>query len=180
MKEIFTYVPPGAPFSPGLSLEFPLETQYYNAPFAVMLANSIGYLDPLLARLKAVTDIKELESFERQFLADSWGKRRPGGIRLVNKHRKWLCIAAHYLEQLARSEPGKGQRAEAERYAAKESPKKLAALKLIAEPRDLDTREVRRAVSFAKTVNYELWLSWWEIALQMGRKNKMEQLHRTY
>ena len=76
-----------------------------------------------------------------------------------------LRAAAYYLE-FTPGEPGEGQKVRAEEFAQDKC--KFA-----------DTRSVRTAVSWAKTVNYGPW-SWWDIALQMARKGKLEQLHRAY
>jgi len=163
MREIFRFEPGGAVPSPDATLEIVLEDRHHAASFAVLLADSIGYFDPLLARLRD-PDVK-LESYERQFLADNWGKRRAGGNRRVKKHRKWLRIAAHYLE-FDLGEPSKGQKVAAEKYAAAKC--------------DIDdTSEVRRAVRFAKTVTYKQW-PWFRIASRLARKGKLEQLHQTY
>jgi hypothetical protein len=180
MKETFYFVPPGAVPSPDESLEITLETKHYNWVFAVILAHSIGYLDPLKARLRD-TDLKKTYD-ELAFAAKVWAemiKLPGGGLRQVKKNRSRLCMAAHYLE-FASGEPGKGQKAAAVDHAAKESPKKLVAMELIAKPRDiLDRSEVRRAVRFAKGINYGRW-RWWDIASKMAHERKIEQLHRTY
>jgi hypothetical protein len=168
MKEVFRFLPPGAVPSPDQSVKIPLEeitqeTKHPHAVFAVMLAHSIRHFDPLLARLRDPS--VKLEWYERKFLADNWDKQRPGGKRLVEKNRKWLGIAAHYLE-FGRGEPGKGRAREAEDFAA-------------GKYNGIDPREVRRAVKFAKTVNYGTG-RWWDLAVKMAREGKIEKLHRTY
>jgi hypothetical protein len=156
--------------------------QWHHGPvFAGLMAGSIGYLDPLKARLRDNNLKKTFE--ELQFVAKLWLgeeiKLPAGGLRRVKKYRSRLCMAAHYLE-FARGEPSKGQIQAAVDFAAEKSPEKLTAMKLTTKQRDaLDTSEVRRAVRFAKTVNYGQY-RWWDIASRMARKNKIEQLHRTY
>jgi hypothetical protein len=154
--------------------------KHHGPEFTVLMAGSIGHLDPLFARLRD-TDLRKTYG-ELEFAAKVWVgeiKLPAGGLRQVKKNRRRLCMAAHYLE-FARGEPSKGQKAAASDLAARKSPEKLAAMKLTTRQRDdLDTSEVRRSVRFAKTVNYGQW-RWWDIALQMARKGKIEQLHRTY
>src|SRR5215475_4311873 len=99
MKEIFTFTPPGAAPSPDESIQTTLEPKLYNALFAVMLAGSIGFLDPLVERLDAVGDIKDLEPIEREFVASllrgrpkGWPKGAvPGSLKTK---RKKLRVAA--------------------------------------------------------------------------------------
>jgi hypothetical protein len=163
MTKKFDFVPPNAVPSPDESREIKLEAKHYNAVFAVMLADEIGYFDPLIARLR---DPKiKLEPFEREFLADNWGKRLKGGGRKLDMYRKYLGMAAYYLE-FDKGEPRKGRKTEAEKFAA-------------AKYGIDDTSEVRRAVRFAKKVNYGPW-PWWAIASKMARESKFKQLHRTY
>ena len=144
------------------------------------MAGSIGHLDPLFARLRDA-DLRKTYG-ELEFAANVWAgviKLPKGGLRQVKKHRRRLCMAACYLEY-ARGEPIKGQKAAAENHAVKEAPKKLAAMNLTTKRRNpLDASEVRRALRFARTVNYGKD-RWWNIASRLARKNKIEQLHRTY
>jgi hypothetical protein len=162
IEEIFHF--DGIP-SPDLSLDIALMRKHHSAFFAVLLAYSIGYFDPLVARLSDPS--VGLEPYERAFLATNWGKPIKGGGRKVDMYRNRLRIAAHYLES-DRGDPGEGKKIAAERFAAAECGLNTK-----------DTGEVRRAVRFARRVHYGPW-SWWDIAAQMARKGKIEQLHRTY
>ena len=132
----------------------------------MLLAHSIGYLDPLQARLRDPGVKKtnaELE-FAAKVCADVI-KLPAGGLRRVKMCRNRLRMAAYYLE-FDRGEPRKGRRAAAERFAAGKC--------------DVtDLSEIRRAVRFAKTVTYGPE-RWWDIASKMARKGKVGQLHRTY
>jgi hypothetical protein len=181
MREKFTYVPPGAVPSPDESIQTTLHPKLYNAVFAVMLADSIGDLDPLIARLNAVTDLKCLEPIEREFVADllrrrpkRWPKGTvPGSLKT---NRKKLCVAAYFLE-FARGEPPEGQVGKALEHARD----RCGLSNRRGDP--LDPRVIRRYVDEAKKVTYQ-WRDrqhrWWDIAAKMAREGKLEQLHRTY
>jgi hypothetical protein len=136
--------------------------KHYGAIFAVLLADSIGYFDPLLARLRDPN--VELEPSERRFLADNWGKQRRGGDRRVQKNRKWLRVAACYLES-CQGEPRERKKMEAVESAVYEC--------------NVSEREVFICLDFAKGVRYGQW-RWWDIAARLARKGKIEALHRTY
>jgi hypothetical protein len=138
--------------------------KHHGPIFAVLLAHSIGYRKPLIDRLR--DPAVEKTDDELKFAADALdgGVKWPNS-RSIARDRKRLRIAAYYLE-FARGEPGRGQKGKAENSAA-------------GNCGILDTREVRRAVLYAKTVRYGQW-RWWDIASRMARKGKIEQLHRTY
>lgn len=180
MTEMFRYEGPTP--SPDESLEFAMETKHHNWFFAVLLAQSIGYVDPLLKRIRD-PDLPNTRE-ELEFIAKVWADviklPQEGGLRTIGEYRRKLCIAAYYIEFLKGEEPTKGQITRAVLYAADKAPKKLAALGL--NPNDryaLDPREVRTARAFAREVHYGSW-TWWGIASKMAREGKLEQLHRTY
>jgi hypothetical protein len=161
--EKFDITPPGAPHSPALHEEIMLD-----ATFAVILAHAIGYFDPLLARLRAIS---KLEPYEVEFLtavAEDWVRRRKGGQRQVDKNRRYLEIAAYYLEHLGpdQDDPPRGRKTDAQEFA-----RKKCGLR--------DERQVRLAITFARTVHYGHWW-WWEIASKLARKGKIKELHGTY
>jgi len=175
MKEKLLYTSPGKPPSPDLSLEITLEEKLYNAFFATLLADALGDLDPLIARLDEC--VVELMPIERKFLAGLF-RRRPKGwpkgtvSGSLQTNRKKLQVAAYYL-QFAGGEPPEGQIGKAEEYARDH----CEIFNRHGEP--LDLRVVRRYVAEAKTVMYQQF-TWWEIALYLVSKGKLDQLHRTY
>lgn len=180
MTETFHYA--GSTPSPDESIDFSLETEHHNWFFAVLLAQSIGFIDPLVKRIRDPGLPKTREELE--FIAKVWANviKLPtaGGPRRIKKHRRELCIAACYIEFLKGEEPSEGQITNAEKDAAEKAPQKLAALGLNPDERYiLDTREVRTARASAKQLRYSSW-TWWEIATRLARKGKLEQLHRTY
>jgi hypothetical protein len=161
--EKFDITPPGAAHSPDLHEEIMLD-----AIFVVILAHAIGYFDPLLARLRAIS---KLEPYEVEFLTavvEDWGRRRKGGQRQVDKNRRYLEIAAYYLEHLGpdQDDPPRGRKTDAEKFARDKYGLR-------------DERQVRLAIEFARTVHFGRWW-WWEIASKLARKGKIKELHRTY
>jgi hypothetical protein len=131
--------------------------RHHGPVFAVLLAHSIGHLDPLLARLRDTSVDKTYDELE--FAAKVWAgviKLPKGGVRRVKMCRDRLRMAAYYLE-FDRGEPRKGR--------------KVAGV--------ADLSEIRRSVRFAKTVTYGSE-RWWDIAAKLARKGKIGQLHRTY
>jgi hypothetical protein len=176
MKEKFHFVPPGAVRSPDESVETTLETRHHNALFAVILAHSIGYLDPLIARLDD-SHVEDLEPIERKFVADLLRHRQKGWPKgavpgSLQTNRKKLRVAAYFL-QFDRGEPSEGRIGKAMKYA-----RDHCGL-FNKDGEALDLRVVRRYVKEAKAVVYQRW-RWWDIASKMARENKIEQLHRTY
>jgi hypothetical protein len=140
--------------------------KHHGPVFAVLLAHSIGYLDPLLARLRDTSVEKTYEELEFTAKVRAGVIKLPtGGLRRVKMYRNRLRMAAYYLE-FDRGEPRRGRKVAAERFAAGKC--------------DVtDLSEIRRAVRFAKTVAYRSE-RWWDIASKMARKGKIGQLHRTY
>jgi hypothetical protein len=163
----------------------------YGPIFAVMLADLIGYREPLIDRLLRDPAEVKLKPVERKFLAsrlaDSF--KWPTSIQ-VSESRDKLRRAAHYLEYLYGND-GRVTAENAELLGKKSGSKMTAAdaEQLASRKCRRSTRTIQRAVEYAQALPPSLFVpadlgdgKWWTSAIHLAKKGprKHESLHRTY